>query len=101
MNDTIHASPPAEADSRRLQRLFPSVVTPGVEAEGIDLREILSMLRRRIAVIVGCAAVVMTFATVYVYQLTPRYTAQSSLMLEQQKLQLLDIKNVLSGGEAG
>lgn len=101
MNDTIHKSPPAEASPRRLEQIFPGVAGIAAEAEGIDLREIVSMLRRRIAVIVGCAVVIMALATVYIYQLTPRYTAQSSLMLELQKLQLLDIKNVLSGGDAG
>ena len=97
MNDTMHVRSPAETDPKRLQRLFPGVVAREAESEGIDLREILSMLRRRIAVILGFAAVIMALATVYVYQLTPRYTAQATLMLEQQRLQLLDIKSVLSG----
>ena len=81
MNDTMHVRSPAEPDPKRLQRLFPGVVAHEVESEGIDLREILSMLRRRIAVILGFAAVIMSLATVYVYQLTPRYTAQATLML--------------------
>jgi len=97
MNDTMHAPHSVEADPRRLQRLFPGVVGREAEPEGIDLREVLSMLRRRIGVIIGCAAIVMSLAALYIYQLTPRYTAQATLMLEQQKLQLLDIKSVLSG----
>jgi len=103
MNDMIDAprAAGADPDKKRLRRLFPEVMRDGAEPEGVDLREILSILRRRIGVIVGCAAIIMALGAVYTFQLTPRYTAQSSLMLEQQKLQLLDIKNVLSGGDPG
>ncbi len=97
MNDVIQAPRAADGGARRIQQLFPKAPGPETESEGIDLREILAILRRRIGVIAGCAIVLMSLATVGIYQLTPRYTAQASLMLEQQKLQLLDIKNVLSG----
>src|SRR5215468_11101209 len=101
MNDTIRTTRPVEAEPQKIRRLFPAVAAPDAASEGMDLRAILSIIRRRIKAIIGCAAIVMILATVYIFQLTPRYTAWASLMLEQQKLQLLDIKNVLSGGDPG
>ena len=101
MSETIHAPRPDDVGARRLQRLFPTVLGGENVPEGVDLRQILSIIRRRIVVILGCGAIVMALATMYIFQLTPRYTAEASLMLLQQKLQLLDIKNVLSGNDAG
>jgi len=85
MNDVMQA-PRGGSDeaTRKVQPLFPKVAGAEQDAEGIDLREILAVLRRRFAVIAGCAIVLMALATVKIYQLTPRYTAQATLMLEQQ-----------------
>jgi capsular exopolysaccharide synthesis family protein len=100
MNDMVQlAEKSTDATSRKLQRLFPSVRGIEAEREGIDLRETLSVLWRRKGIILGCAAVTMGLATTYIHQLTPLYTAQASLMLDQQKLQLVDIKSVLSGAQ--
>jgi capsular exopolysaccharide synthesis family protein len=74
------------------ERLF------GSEAQlGIDLIEIRNILRRRRSIIVACAAIVTTIATAYVYQITPRYTAEASLMLDQRQLNVIDLKDVLPG----
>ena len=97
MDDTVQLPHSEEASSRKLQRLFPTVAAGEPEREGLDLREMLSALRRRKGVILGCAIVIMGLATTYVYQLTPRYTAQASLMLQEKSLQARDIQNVLSG----
>jgi succinoglycan biosynthesis transport protein ExoP len=97
MNDTVQLPHSEESSSRKLQRLFPGVVAGEPEREGLDLREIFSAFRRRKGVILGCAAVIMGLATTYIYQLTPRYTAQASLMLQEQSPQARDIQNVLSG----
>ena len=90
---------PADDSPRNVRPLFPGVRTAETEREGIDLRASLSVLWRRKVIIIGCAAIVMGLATTYIHQLTPLYTAQASLMLDQQKLQLVDIKSVLSGAE--
>ncbi len=97
MNEIAQLPRPEESSTRKLQRLFPGVVSAEGEREGLDLREIFSILRRRKGVILGCAVVIMGLATTYLYQLTPRYTAQASLMLQDQSLQARDIQNVLSG----
>src|SRR5689334_1889694 len=98
MNDVMQAPRGAGDTTRKIQQLFPKGAGSEPEPEGVDLREVMAVVRRRFKVIFGCAIVLMSLATVKIYQLTPRYTAQASLMLEQQKLQLLDIKSVLSGG---
>jgi polysaccharide biosynthesis transport protein len=97
MNDIAELPHSDASSSRKLQRLFPGVLTADPEREGLDLREIFSMLRRRKGVILGCAVVIMGLATMYVYQLTPRYKAEASLMLQDQSLRARDIQNVLSG----
>src|SRR5690242_17084441 len=98
MNDVVQlAEKSTDAGSRKVQRLFPSVPGSEAEREGIDLRATLSVLWRRKVIILGCAAIIMGLATTYIHQLTPLYTAQASLMLDQQKLQVIDIKSVLSG----
>ena len=100
MNDVVQLAEKApDANSRKVQRLFPSVRGIEAEREGVDLRATLSVLWRRKGIILGCAAVTMGLATTYIHQLTPLYTAQASLMLDQQKLQVIDIKSVLSGAE--
>ena len=100
MNDVVQlAEKPKDAGSQKLQRLFPTGPRPDAEHEGIDLRATLSLLWRRKGIILGCAAVIMGLATTYIHQLTPLYTSQASLMLDQQKLQVIDIKSVLSGAE--
>ena len=99
MNDTVQLSPRSSDPSpQKVQRLFPPVQRVEPEREGVDLRATLSVLWRRKHIIIGCAVVIMGLATTYIHQLTPFYTAQASLMLDAQKLQLVDIKSVLSGG---
>ena len=100
MNDAVQL-PPRSGDpsAQKVQRLFPPVQRVESEREGVDLRATLSVLWRRKHIIIGCAVVIMGLATTYIHQLTPFYTAQASLMLDSQKLQLVDIKSVLSGGE--
>src|SRR5215470_6458555 len=100
MNDVVQLPEKStEPSARKLRHLFPSVQRAEAEREGIDLRATLSVLWRRKGLILGCAAVIMGLATTYIHQLTPLYTAQASLMLDQQKLQLIDIKSVLSGAQ--
>ena len=100
MSDAVKlATQSSEASSRKIRQLFPDAYTSNAEREGIDLRAILSVLWRRKGIIIGCAVIVMGLATTYINQLTPLYTAQASLMLDQQKMQVIDIKSVISGAE--
>lgn len=76
-------------------------VLPGKEQQlgddVIDLREIFAVLRRRKPVIVGCIVLVTLLASIVVFQLTPRYTATASVMLDTRHNQIVDMQSVLSG----
>lgn len=100
MSDAVKLpTQPTDVSPRNVRPLFPGLRAPETESEGIDLRASLAVLWRRKVIIIGCAAVVMGLATTYIHQLTPLYTAQASLMLNQQQMQVIDIKNVLSGAQ--
>ncbi len=65
--------------------------------DAIDFRVILAVLRRRKHVILGCIVLVTLLAAVIVFQLTPRYTAEASIMLDTRKNPMVDLQSVLSG----
>lgn len=65
--------------------------------QGIELIEILHILRRRRKMIFACMAVVTAISAAIVFQITPRYTAEASVMLEPRKTQVVDLQSVLSG----
>lgn len=88
------AKPPAAKGM--LRALVPGLSGPP-KADGVDLREVYGVFRRRIKVILGCVAVITALATLIVFQLTPRYTAESSVMLVTRKNQVIDVQSVLSG----
>lgn len=66
-------------------------------SDGIDLREVYQVIRRRKGIIIGCMALVTALTTAAVFQITPRYTAESIVMLDTRKNQVADIQTVLSG----
>jgi uncharacterized protein involved in exopolysaccharide biosynthesis len=63
----------------------------------IDIRELLRVLWRRRAVIIGTALFLCLFAVVILVQLTPRYTATSLLSLQTRSEAVVDIQAVISG----
>lgn len=68
------------------------------EAEkGSGLREYLRVLNRRKGVIAGVFTLVVVSACLYLFQVTPLYTAQALLTLDLRKTNVTDIENVLSG----
>lgn len=72
-------------------------VPPAGPGDGVDLREVYQVIRRRKGIIVGCIAVVTALTAIAVFQITPRYTAESIVMLDTRKNQVADIQTVLSG----
>jgi succinoglycan biosynthesis transport protein ExoP len=70
---------------------------PAGPSDGIDVREVFLVLRRRKGVILGCVALITALMVVAVFQITPRYTAESIVMLDTRKTQVADIQSVLSG----
>ena len=63
----------------------------------IDLHQILGIIRRRANVIVGCAVLGTVLATVWVFQLTPRYTAEATVMLDTRRNQMVDLTSMIAG----
>jgi len=63
----------------------------------IDLRALLLVLWRRRWVIVNAALLVVVLAAIVVFQLTPRYTAESLLAIESRQNSVVDLEAVMSG----
>lgn len=63
----------------------------------IDLHQIFGVIRRRASVILGCAILGTLLATIWVFQLTPRYTAEATVMLETRKNQMVDFTSMIAG----
>ena len=62
-----------------------------------DIREILGRLGRRKWTIVGTTALLMLAAALVVLQLTPRYRAETQIMIEPRQQRVVDVEEVLSG----
>jgi len=63
----------------------------------IDLFAILLVLRKRAGVIVGITLGVTALAMVGVFQMTPLYTGETLIILDQQKTRVVDAESVMSG----
>src|SRR5229473_2574692 len=70
---------------------------PAGSGEGVDLREVYRVLRRRKGVVFGTIALVTGLTTLVVFQIVPRYTAESIVMVDTRKNQVADIQSVLAG----
>jgi len=70
---------------------------PEHSEEELDLRELLMKLNRRRKAILGIFILVVVIAGLYLYQTTPRYTAQAQLTLDIRKSRVVDVEEVLSG----
>ena len=65
--------------------------------DDLDLGELLRKLRRRKLAVLGTVVTVTTLAAIVVFQLTPRYTATTAVMIEPRETQVVDIEAVMSG----
>ncbi|WP_327504974.1 polysaccharide biosynthesis tyrosine autokinase [Arenibaculum sp.] len=66
-------------------------------AEDIDLRQVLRILDRRKAIILGLLALTTALAGLIAFQLTPRYTAEAIVMLNLRQTKVVDFESVMSG----
>lgn len=73
------------------------LATQSLARDQFDIRELLGMLRRRRAIILGCIAVITLLAVVLVFQLKPKYTAETSLLLDSRKTNVIDLQAVMGG----
>ena len=74
--------------------LFSSNNGPG---DRNNLSEVLQVVRRRRTVILACIAVVTIISAVVIFNITPRYTAESAVLLDTRKNQVLDMHAVMTG----
>lgn len=69
---------------------------PTPTRDQFDLGELFRMLRRRRGVILGTIAVVTLAVGLYVFTVTPRYTAETALLLDTRKTNIIDLQAVMS-----
>jgi exopolysaccharide transport family protein len=63
----------------------------------IDILAILRVLRKRAGVIIGITIGLTALVMVGVFQMTPLYTGETLIILDQQKTQVVDVAAVMSG----
>ncbi|MEN6542651.1 polysaccharide biosynthesis tyrosine autokinase [Parvibaculum sp.] len=63
----------------------------------LDLVRLFRTLRRRLNVILSVVIALTALATVAVFQLTPRYTASTQVMIDPQRKNLVNFDEVMSG----
>ena len=101
MDASIPAPAPGPSDapgpsSEPRRSILPKIFSEGGETH-FDLVDIFRVLRRQRSVIIACVLVVTALSAGYVYQITPRYTAESSVILDTRKTDVVDVQAVLSG----
>lgn len=75
-----------------------AAVQPPVQIPGeIDLREIIRKLWRRKGMIIGTTLVLTVIAALAIFQITPRYTADSIVMISERESQVVDVEAVIAG----
>lgn len=66
----------------------------------LDIRNLLLTLWRRKWLIITCALVMAALATLIVSQIAPTYTAKAKVLFEQDRMNIIDIQEVLIRGDA-
>jgi polysaccharide biosynthesis transport protein len=64
---------------------------------GIDIKDLLAILRRRRWVILSTVAVLTTLAVLIGLQLTPKYTAKTLVMIDPRQSNVVDLQAVMQG----
>ena len=64
---------------------------------GLDIKELLAILRRRKSVILATVLLVTTLAVLVGLQLTPKYTATALVMIDPRKSNVVDVESVVQG----
>ena len=91
--DDLASAQPAPGEARKQSgRLLGDLAESGV-----SLVDTMNVLRRRRSVIAACVGLITTIGVAVMFQLTPIFTAESSVLLDVRKTQILDMQSVLSG----
>lgn len=76
---------------------YGSVEAPDDSFMEFDLLGILRTLRKRAGVIAGITVVLTALVALAVSQMTPLYTGETLVLLDRQKMQVVDMEAVMSG----
>jgi capsular exopolysaccharide synthesis family protein len=76
--------------------LTPSGVTPEAD-QLMPVKRIIRAVRRRLSLLIAVFLLTFAAVAVYTFQLTPKYTASSSVIVNTRTQRLIDIGSVLSG----
>ncbi len=63
----------------------------------LDLRHLLTVFRRRFSIFTAVAAIILALVIVVTFQLTPRFSASTELIIDPRQEQVIDLNQVLSG----
>ncbi|MDH5542616.1 MAG: polysaccharide biosynthesis tyrosine autokinase [Nitrospinota bacterium] len=66
------------------------------DQEELDLQSLIGLLRRRKYMILGTMLLVTISAFLVVSQMTPRYTAEAGLLIENKQLRVMNIESIFS-----
>jgi capsular exopolysaccharide synthesis family protein len=98
MDTTEHPRSLEPGDGDRLKRVAGyAELNEDKSEQGLDLSAVINIIRRRRSIILACMAVITVAGAAFVFQLTPRYTAETSILLDQRKTQVTDMQSVISG----
>ncbi len=67
------------------------------EPEGLDLKQLFGILRRRRAVILSTVVLITTLAVLVGLLMTPKYTATALVMIDPRKEKIINVEEVLQG----
>jgi polysaccharide biosynthesis transport protein len=70
---------------------------PPAEEPGLDIRELVGILRRRRRIILSTMLLVTSLAVLAGLQVTPRYTASALVMIDPRKSNVVDVESVIQG----
>jgi capsular exopolysaccharide synthesis family protein len=80
-----------------LRTVLSGPAAPKASDDVIDLHQLWGVIRRRANVIAGATILGTVLATIFIFQLTPRYTAEATVMLETRKNQMVDFTSLMAG----
>lgn len=101
------SSPRDESDGRSDQQIVgpdqrfggspPGGTPPQERPDWMEIPQLINVIKRRWGMIAGCTALLTLLAGIVVFQLTPRYVAESTVMLDTRTTKVVDIQAVVSG----
>src|SRR5919199_1045744 len=95
LDRTMEPRAPAERRPAAPQRGVPAPSGPMIEPEGLTVAALLAALRRRRWVLILCAALFPIVAYIAAKQLTPRYTAITTVMFEPTEYTARELQSIL------